>query len=66
MIGIAGSIPLEINDQLQQYFDVLISINNDVADIKTAIQNTKANLVRTGKMIGDTLAINSSIINHKT
>lgn len=55
VIGVAGSVPLKINAQLQQYFDVLISINNDVADIDTAILYTEANLIRTGKMIGDLL-----------
>lgn len=57
VIGIAGSIPLKINLQLQRYFDALISINNEAADINTAIENTTLNLIRTGKMIGDLLAI---------
>jgi glycerate kinase len=53
VVGVAGSVPLKINTQLQKYFDVLLSINNDVTDLKAAIENTQANLVRTGKMIGD-------------
>jgi glycerate kinase len=56
VIGIAGSVPLEMNVQLQKYFDVLIPVNNDIADIETAIQHTKINLIRTTKMIGDLLA----------
>ena len=31
VIGVAGSVPLEKNKTLQKYFDVLITINNDVA-----------------------------------
>ena len=56
VIGVAGSVPLKSNEALQKYFDVLIAINNDAADIKTAMQHTKVNLIRTGKMIGDLLA----------
>ncbi|HEX5152413.1 MAG TPA: glycerate kinase [Parafilimonas sp.] len=56
--GIAGSIPLETNARLKKYFDVLVPINNDVTDMTKAIQNTEANLIRTGKMIGDLLALN--------
>jgi len=57
VIGIAGSIPLEYDVQLKKYFDVLVPINNGITDIKTAIQNTEANLIRTGKMIGDLLEL---------
>ncbi len=57
VIGIAGSVPLSDNEALQKYFDILISINNDVTDIGTAMKNTKANLTRTGKMIGSLLAL---------
>ncbi len=56
VIGIAGDVPLESNILLQRYFDVLVPINNSADDIIAAIQNTKINLVRTGKIIGDLLA----------
>jgi glycerate kinase len=56
VIGIAGDVPLESSMLLQEYFDVLVPINNSADDIISAIQNTKINLVRTGKMIGDLLA----------
>ncbi len=55
VIGIAGNIPLVTDMQLKKYFDVLVPVNNDVADIKTAMQNTEANLTRTGEMIGEML-----------
>ena len=57
VIGIAGSMPLEPDMQLNQYFDVLVPVNNDIGDRKAAIQNTKANLIRTGQMIGDLMSI---------
>jgi glycerate 2-kinase len=53
VIGIAGKVPLQTDEGLQEYFDVLISINNESANIETAIKNTKDNLVRTARMIGD-------------
>ena len=57
VIGIAGKVPLTTDIELQKYFDVLISINNEPSEIETAIKNTKENLVRTAKTIGDLLAI---------
>jgi hypothetical protein len=42
---------------LQKYFDVLVAINNEPFEIATAIKYTKDNLVRTGKAIGDLLAL---------
>jgi len=57
VIGIAGDVPLERNEMLQQYFDILISVNNKCQDLTTALANTESNLIRTGKMIGDMLAL---------
>jgi glycerate kinase len=57
VIGIAGKIPLDMNDDLQQYFDVLIAINNEPADMATAMGNTLRNLIRTATALGDLLTI---------
>ena len=57
VIGIAGKIPLEEEPGLQQYFDVLLAIGNEPCDITTAIQNTKVNLIRTARSIGDLLVL---------
>jgi glycerate kinase len=46
-IGIAGKIPLEIPDELQQYFTMLMPIGNQPEEIKEAMANTKKNIVRT-------------------
>ncbi|MGN6214945.1 glycerate kinase [Parafilimonas sp.] len=61
VIGVAGSIPLKSNDALQQYFDVLLSINNEAVDINTAMQHTKTNLVRTALVIGKLIGISQKI-----
>ncbi len=57
VIGIAGDVPLIANQSLQEFFDLLIPINNEATELKTAMDNTEKNLVRTGKLIGDILAI---------
>jgi len=56
MIAVAGQIPLEPNSELQQYFDVLMPINNGLTNIEEALRNTARNLERTGEMIGNLLA----------
>jgi glycerate kinase len=53
VVGIAGNIPIEYDMQLNKYFDALVPVNNGIIDMTTAIQNTEANLIRTGRMIGD-------------
>jgi len=57
LIGMAGKIPLEPDAALQEYFDALVSINNEAVDIFSAMENTKENLVRTARMVGDLLAL---------
>lgn len=59
VIGLAGKIPLIQNLQMNKYFDVLIAIGNQPADLNNAIHDTKANLIRTGTMIGNLFAISS-------
>ena len=57
VVGIAGNIPIEYDMQLNKYFDALVPVNNGIIDMTTAIQNTEANLIRTGRMIGDLLEL---------
>ena len=56
MIGLAGKIPVERIVPLEQYFDVLLSINNEETELSYALLQTKQNLKRTSKKIGDLLA----------
>ncbi|HEY4196217.1 MAG TPA: glycerate kinase [Mucilaginibacter sp.] len=57
VIGLAGKIPLESNEQLSQYFDVLLAIGNEPADISTALSRTEQNLIRISKDIADMIRI---------
>ena len=56
VMGLAGKIPVEGVVSLDQYFDVLLSINNEETELSYALLQTKQNLKRTSKNIGDLLA----------
>jgi glycerate kinase len=58
VIGMAGNVPLEKNDELSQYFDQLFSINQAGEDLQASMVNTKENLIKTAKSIGDLIALN--------
>jgi glycerate 2-kinase len=57
VIGLAGQIPSVTPAELEKYFDVLLSINNELVDISRAMANTRINLKRTGMLIGNLLAL---------
>ncbi|MDB5008437.1 MAG: glxK [Mucilaginibacter sp.] len=57
VIGLAGKVPLEHSADLQQYFNILMAIGNEPADLTEALKSTRGNLVRTSKMIGDLLSL---------
>jgi glycerate 2-kinase len=57
VIGLAGKIPLEAVGPLNQYFDVLLSINNEPTELSVALLYTKANLVRTAMEAGNLLSL---------
>jgi glycerate kinase len=56
VIGLAGKIPVERVVALEQYFDVLLSINIEEIELSNALLETKQNLKRASKKIGDLLA----------
>lgn len=56
VIGLAGKVPLEKNEDLQKYFDVLMPIGNQPTDLVAALENTADNLTRTSEEIGNLLA----------
>ena len=56
VIGLAGKVPQEDNEQLAHYFDVLLAINNEPTDVKTAMKNTSTDLTRVSIQIGNLLA----------
>jgi len=57
VIGLAGKIPAERIASLERYFDVLLSINTEKTDLSYALSQTKQNLERTSKKIGDLIAV---------
>jgi glycerate kinase len=61
VIGVAGKIPEKPNQELSRYFDVLLSIGNKPMNNDAALRNTRDNLVRTSRQIGNLLALGSSV-----
>lgn len=57
VLAVAGKVPLANSQGLQEYFDVLLPIGNEPADISAAMKHTTENLVRTSREIGNLLAI---------
>jgi glycerate kinase len=57
VIGLAGKVPLETDTSLQQYFDLLLSINSEPMEFSEVLSNTRNNLIRTARAIGDLLAL---------
>lgn len=57
VIALAGRVPLEHNMELNRYFDVLMPIGNQSADLPTALKFTAENLVRTSRETGNLLAL---------
>jgi glycerate kinase len=57
VIGIAGKVPVEEDAELRKYFNVLLAIGNEPAELPTAMKHTADNLIRMGIEIGNMLAI---------
>lgn len=55
VIGLAGKIPLNTNPVLDRYFDVVLAIGNEPADLAAALRSTADNLVRTATAVGNLL-----------
>ncbi|MDB5019658.1 MAG: glycerate kinase [Pedobacter sp.] len=61
LIGMAGKIPLDVNEKLSSYFKVLIAIGNEPTDISTALNRTEENLTRTAMQIAELLRFNTAL-----
>jgi glycerate kinase len=57
VIGLAGNVPRVVTPDLQQYFSMLLSIGSKPESLFEAIENTRENLVRTSKQIGNILSV---------
>ncbi|HEU4861872.1 MAG TPA: glycerate kinase, partial [Chitinophagaceae bacterium] len=56
VIGMTGRVSALVDKTLQQYFDQLISINDNEANLETAIKNTFTNLEKASQHFGDLLS----------
>jgi len=61
VIGIAGSVPMHVNTELDKYFDILMPIGSEPADLSTAMKFTASNLIRTAIVIGKFLSLPKTI-----
>jgi glycerate kinase len=57
VIGLAGKVPMEPNVKLDHYFDVLMAIADPSVNLKTALQQTAANLRQTASQLGKLVSI---------
>lgn len=57
VVGLAGKVPPIISQEMKGYFDVLLSIGNEPADIHTAMKNTARDLQRISAAIGNLLSV---------
>ncbi len=56
VIGLAGSLPVEITPGLKEYFDRLMPITPEPLELAEALRLTAVNLERTATQLGDWLA----------
>ena len=57
VIALAGFVPIEKHSQLDAFFDLILAIGYQPSDLKTAIQQTSANLMYISRQIGRLLRI---------
>lgn len=57
VIGLAGRVPLMKEPVMETYFDAILPIGNEPAELEQAFRNTKLNLVRTANQLGNLLAL---------
>lgn len=56
VIALAGKVPLEKNESLQDYFEVLLAIGHQPLDLQAALAATEKNLIRTAEGLGNLMA----------
>jgi glycerate kinase len=59
VIGIAGRVEVADDQSYKQYFDRLISINENKADLEAAIKSTYTDLEKTAQQLGDLVNFSS-------
>ncbi|WP_026768668.1 glycerate kinase [Asinibacterium sp. OR53] len=59
VVGMAGKVPLNTDQKLNRYFDVLLSIANEPSPLTDALKHTHQNLVRLAGQLGNLLTLNT-------
>jgi glycerate kinase len=57
VIGLAGRVPLVKVPVMEPYFDAILPIGNEPAELEQAFRHTKLNLIRTASQLGNLLAL---------
>lgn len=57
VVGLAGRVSLHKEAVMEPYFDAILPIGNEPAELEEAFRNTKVNLVRTANQLGNLLAL---------
>ena len=57
VIGLAGKVPSVTDNVLEKYFDVLLPIAAQPQELSLLLQNTRPDLIRTSKALGNLLAL---------
>lgn len=57
VIGFAGKVPLNESKNINHYFDLLLPIGNEPADLGTAMALTAVNLTRAARQLGYFMAV---------
>jgi glycerate kinase len=63
VIGLAGKVPQNIGNELNRYFDLLLSINKEPVSLDIALKRTRENLEKTALEIGNRMAANKRLFN---
>ena len=59
VIGLAGKVPLQPDESLSSYFDILLPISHESMEITAALQHTRDNLTRTASLLGNLIALSN-------
>jgi len=61
VIAVAGKVPLKKDESMHKIFDVVLSIGNEPSKLEEAFQSARENLIRTGTVIGNFLALKDAL-----
>lgn len=56
VVGLAGRVPMD-PEGLDDFFEILLAIGNEPQEMTLALQNSRGNLERTARLVGDLLSL---------